>query len=253
MASAKVGALSQVSDESPFEFLDNASARVGISDLAALFENEVIAIVGLGGTGSYILDQVAKTPVREIRLIDGDKFLPHNAFRAPGAPSRTDLSPPQFKVDYFAIRYQSMKRGIRPISKALTVANLALLDDVTFAFLAMDPGLEKTAILDYLIDQRIPFVDVGMGLSRASGGLVGALRSMLCTAENHDLVRKKIPQAEREDDGIYRTNIQVAELNAMNAMMAVMQWKAHRGFYVDFGAPEWILPIEMRKLIREAA
>jgi hypothetical protein len=35
-----------------------------------------IAIIGLGGTGSYVLDLAAKTPVKEIHLFDGDKFLP---------------------------------------------------------------------------------------------------------------------------------------------------------------------------------
>lgn len=252
-AAANVGVLPRVDGDSPFEFLDTASARVGISDLSAAFNDEVIAIIGLGGTGSYILDQVAKTPVREILLIDGDKFLPHNAFRAPGAAGKSDFAPLIFKVDYHASRYARMKRGIRPISEALTAANIALLEEVTFVFISMDPGPEKAHILDHLHQRRVPFVDVGMGLSRSSNGLVGALRSVCCTSENHDAVRKKIPQHEQPDDGIYRTNIQVAELNAMNAMMAVMQWKAYRGFYADFGAAEWILPIEMRKLIREAA
>jgi len=37
------------------------------------------------------LDFIAKTPVREIRIIDGDEFLQHNAFRAPGAPTLDEL------------------------------------------------------------------------------------------------------------------------------------------------------------------
>jgi hypothetical protein len=37
---------------------------------------------GLGGTGSYILDLVSKTPVNEILLFDSDDFLQHNAFRS---------------------------------------------------------------------------------------------------------------------------------------------------------------------------
>jgi tRNA A37 threonylcarbamoyladenosine dehydratase len=44
-----------------------------------------------GGTGSYVLDFVAKTPVKEIHLFDGDIFDQHNAFRAPGAPSGEEL------------------------------------------------------------------------------------------------------------------------------------------------------------------
>ncbi|WP_318271316.1 ThiF family adenylyltransferase [Sphingobacterium cellulitidis] len=44
-------------------------------------ERQKIAIIGLGGTGAYILDMVAKTPVKEIHLFDGDSFDQHNAFR----------------------------------------------------------------------------------------------------------------------------------------------------------------------------
>jgi hypothetical protein len=38
--------------------------------------------------------------------------------------------------------------------------------------------------------------------------------------------------AEAPDDGIYR-NIQVADLNMLNAAMAVTKWKKLRGFYAD--------------------
>ena len=57
--------------------------------------NHKVAIIGLGGTGSYILDMLAKTPVSEIHLFDGDDFLTHNAFRSPGAASLDDLSKKQ--------------------------------------------------------------------------------------------------------------------------------------------------------------
>ena len=59
-----------------------------------------IGIIGLGGTGSYILDFIAKTYVGEIHLYDSDKVLQHNAFRAPGAPSLQKLNEPVLKVDY---------------------------------------------------------------------------------------------------------------------------------------------------------
>jgi hypothetical protein len=45
-----------------------------------VFRCHRIAIVGVGGSGSYILDQVAKTWVDRIDLFDGDVFENHNAF-----------------------------------------------------------------------------------------------------------------------------------------------------------------------------
>src|SRR5258707_11145027 len=78
-------------EESVFNYTETASDRVGIGALTELLAKDKVAIIGLGGTGSYILDLVAKTPVREIRIFDADEFLQHNAFRAPGAASIEDL------------------------------------------------------------------------------------------------------------------------------------------------------------------
>ena len=69
-----------------FRYMDTASGRAGIGAISEQLATGPVAIVGLGGTGSYILDLVAKTPVREIHLFDGDRFGQHNAFRSPGAP-----------------------------------------------------------------------------------------------------------------------------------------------------------------------
>lgn len=94
-----------------FNYLDTASSRVGLGALASKLKNEVVGILGTGGTGSYILDLVAKTPVKEIRLFDDDDFLSHNAFRAPGAPSLEQLRDAPKKVHYLKGIYERMHRG----------------------------------------------------------------------------------------------------------------------------------------------
>jgi tRNA A37 threonylcarbamoyladenosine dehydratase len=71
-----------------------------------------LALVGLGGTGSYVLDFVAKTPVSEIHLYDKDPFLQHNAFRAPGAPSLAELEAQTPKATWFKDIYSKMHSGI---------------------------------------------------------------------------------------------------------------------------------------------
>src|SRR3546814_10348716 len=68
--------------ESPFVYLDTASSRAGIGEVAQKLMGERVAIVGLGGTGAYVLDQVAKTAVARIDLFDDDYYLQHNAFRS---------------------------------------------------------------------------------------------------------------------------------------------------------------------------
>lgn len=40
-----------------------------------------------------------------------------------------------------------------------------------------------------------------------------------------------------DDDGVYATNIQICELNALNAALAVIAWKRHLGFYASSRSP----------------
>jgi len=100
------------SDEFVFKYIDTASSRAEITAVCQKLELSKIAIVGLGGTGSYVLDLVAKAPVKEIHLFDGDTFFQHNAFRSPGAASGEELDEKLPKVVYFQRIYSKMRHGI---------------------------------------------------------------------------------------------------------------------------------------------
>lgn len=86
-----------------------ATARAGVSGLSDRLEGGSVAIIGLGGTGSYVLDLVSKTPVAAIHLFDDDLFLQHKAFRAPGAGAGEDITARRTKVDHFANVYSRTK------------------------------------------------------------------------------------------------------------------------------------------------
>jgi len=215
-----------------FNYVETASDRVGIGALTARLEGERIAIVGVGGTGSYILDQVAKTPVAEIRLIDNDEFLQHNAFRAPGAPSLEGLRQVWKKVDYFREIYSRMHRNIVPHAIHLDASNAHVLDGATFAFLSMDAGEPKRAAIERLEALGLPFIDVGMGLELKGDSLGGILRVSASTPQARGHLRQRV-SFEGGGDNVYVSNIQVAELNMLNAALAVIKWKKIRGFYRD--------------------
>lgn len=217
-----------------FNYLDTASSRVGIGALASKLEEEMVAIIGLGGTGGYILDFVAKTPVKRIRLFDGDDFLSHNAFRAPGAPSLEELRDAPKKVDYLKGIYERMHRGIEAHPVEMNADTLGLLDGITFAFLSMDAGEKKRAVVAKLESLGVPFIDVGMGLELTNGSLGGILRVTTSTPTKREHVHQgRISFAGGGGQDVYASNIQVADLNALNACLAVVKWKKLRGFYRD--------------------
>ncbi|MCW2750770.1 MAG: UBA/THIF-type binding fold protein, partial [Aeromicrobium sp.] len=222
--------------ESVFVYLDSASSRAGIKTAMAKLQVGKVAIVGLGGTGSYVLDLLAKTPIGEIHLFDGDVLLNHNAYRAPGAVSLDALRARPSKVDYYASLYRCFRRGIVAHGSNVTAANAHDLDVMDFVFLCMDGGADKRAIVDRLEHAGVSFIDVGMGIYEQEASLGGVLRVTTSTPQQRDHVRDFGRIAFEGDEAVdeYARNIQIADLNSLNASMAVIRWKKLAGFYLDF-------------------
>ena len=220
-------------EESVFRYVDTASSRAGIgmhTDKLALAK---VAIVGLGGTGAYLLDQLAKLPITELHLYDGDIFATHNAFRAPGAASIEELNARHLKVHYHANRYDPMRCGIYPHQVYVTAENVDELLGMDFVFLSMDPNKHKKLIVDRLNDSQVPFIDTGIGVMSNPAGLGGLIRvtTSLPGKRGHIDDGHLISYALGDDD--YETNIQVADLNALAAVLAVISFKKKFGFYRD--------------------
>ncbi|MGW8359234.1 ThiF family adenylyltransferase [Streptomyces wedmorensis] len=222
----------EIDDDSPFAYRDTATSRAGITAINRRFRGQRIVIVGLGGSGSYILDQVAKTEVDSILLIDGDTFDNHNAFRAPGAPTLDTLRERPSKATYFASVYVNMHRGVTGRTQYLDEDNLDLLDGATFVFLASDDAAGKPSIIDWLEAHDVPFIDVGMGIEEIDSHLSGLLRVTTSLPGRRDTARRRIPRPAPERDA-YASNIQTADLNAFNAVLAVIRWKRSLGIYAD--------------------
>lgn len=222
-------------EDSVFRYWDSASSRANILAVSAKLAIGKLAIIGLGGTGSYVLDLVAKTPVREIHLFDGDTFLQHNAFRAPGATSIETLEERLTKVTHFARIYDVMRTGIIPHSDYLTEDNISELTGFDFVFLCVDNGAVRRLVSGFLQEQGIPFIDVGMDLLMVSedNSLLGTCRATLSTPEKTDHFNRHAPLAADNENDLYRSNIQVADMNALNASLAVIKWKQYCGFYQD--------------------
>ncbi len=219
-------------DETMFNYIDSNSSRANIYQLNSKFKGQRIAIIGLGGTGSYILDFVAKTPVDEILLFDEDEFLQHNAFRAPGAASVETLNRRLKKVDYYNEIYSQMRKGIKPYPEKVTEQNIELLKGLSYVFICVDSNNARGLIISKLKNFGVTFIDAGLGVNVVDENLIGQLRVTTGSSVKYDHIPNRIGSVSVEDDE-YATNIQIADLNALNALMAVIKWKKLSGFYQD--------------------
>lgn len=220
-------------EPSVFKLQDTLTSRAEITELNRKFAGDIIAIIGLGGTGSYVLDYIVKTPVKEVRAFDLDPFHVHNAFRSPGRLTLDELGKP--KAEVYADRYDNFRHGLLLQPKLLDSTSASDLEGVTFAFVCVDKGSARGELFKLLIAKGIPFIDVGMGPSLSKDGLIkGMLRTTYYPPETAAaVVASGHAQTQDAPEDVYRTNIQIAELNALNAAIAVVRFKQLRGFYAD--------------------
>lgn len=215
-----------------FQYVDTNSSRAKINVINEKVKGQKIAIIGLGGTGAYILDLICKSPVSEIHIYDGDVFSQHNAFRSPGAVGNDDLDKVQSKVGYYCGKYSKIHQKISAHHYYVTSENLEDLRNMTHVFICIDNDVSRRMIIQYLLKNGISFIDVGLGVNIVDDVLIGTVRVTAGTSDKHDHLADRISFVE-EDNNDYNTNIQIAELNCLNAVLAVIKWKKICGFYQD--------------------
>ena len=238
---------------SVFKFHDTLTSRAELGDLASLFKNDIVAVIGLGGTGAYLLDFLVKTPVKEIRGFDGDAYYVHNAYRSPGRLLEDELG--QDKADVYRLRYENFREGLTIRQIYITEESAGELEGATFAFVCVDKGSARSEIFDLLIRLKIPFIDVGMGLDRKRGALSGTLRTTYYSAATASQIRDmRLAEMADHPEDLYRTTVQISELNALNACLAIIRFKQLRGFYVDDSAAyHMLMGVENLRIFAECA
>jgi len=222
----------QTPSQSVFKFRDTLTSRAQMVDLSSKFADDIVAVIGLGGTGSYLLDFLVKTPVKQIRGFDFDDFHIHTVYRSPGRLQQTELGTKKAAV--YQSRYENFREGLSLESRYIDGQSNENLRGVTFAFVCVDKGTSRAEIFDLLIANRIPFIDVGMGLNRNRGPINGMLRATYYPVEDAQRLRDmELAELADHPDDEYRVQIQISELNALNAALAVIRFKQIRGFYFE--------------------
>jgi hypothetical protein len=105
----------------------------------------------------------------------------------------------------------------------IDTSNLAELRGMDFVFVCIDGQAIKKQIIEYLEGQGIPFIDAGMDVYVSGDTLGGVVRVTTSTPSKRDHVRQRLSLSDTDEED-YR-NVQIADLNALNAAMAVIKRK----------------------------
>ena len=196
-----------------------------------------IGIVGLGGAGLWILDLMSKTDVSEILIWDGDEIEGRNLLRAPGSAGQEAIG--KNKAQFFGEHYQRIRRGITIHAEYWQPDDPAdVLGDLDFVFIAVDKAKTRTALCEKLEQAGVPFIDVGMGIELRQGRVGGSCQ-VFFSGDDPGRWRKGIPTAEGEGEDEYY-ELQLADLGALNAALAVGIWRRHIGQY-EGGSNDWLI------------
>ena len=138
------------------------------------------------------------------------------------------------KADVYRGRYENFRHGLNLEATYIDETSAEALAGVTFAFVCVDKGSARAMIFDLLIELGIPFIDVGMGLKRKDGPLSDMMRVTYFSLDDGKQMRERgLAELSDAPDNLYRANIQIGELNALNASLALIKYKQIRGFYAS--------------------
>ena len=227
----------------PFHIPNTFEARAGVASIQDRIRQQSVAIIGLGGTGAYLLDLVAKTPVRAIHIVDSDYMDWHNFMRAPGAPTRGEMKldheKPLLKVDYYHSKYTAFRDGIHPhpvrVDSLSMFAEFLSAYPIDFAFVCIDQLTEGDAPRQdvvYTALAAVPFIDSGVSISVEKGGIRGAITTSIYDTGSMAW-QEAIPNARMRNGGLGYRNVQLPEVNALAASLAVMEWRRHTEQYAS--------------------
>lgn len=148
-----------------------------------------VAVVGLGGVGSWVAESLARTGVGELTLIDMDDICVSNTNRQIHA---LDGHYGQLKTDALAERVKAINPSIQvhTVADFLTRDNVAELisKEMDFVVDAIDSFRPKAALIAFAVRNKIPVITAG-----SAGGQTDPLqvtRSDLTKTLNDPLMKK---------------------------------------------------------------
>jgi len=130
-----------------------------------LIKEKTILIIGLGGVGSYCLETLARTYIKKLIIVDGDKIDISNLNRQ----MMTDVNNVGlYKTDVFEERIKKINPEceVIKITEFITKSNLNLLfeNHVDYVIDCCDTIETKVEIIKYCLKNKIKFIS-SMGMA----------------------------------------------------------------------------------------
>ena len=197
------------------------------ADSERIFANTRVAIVGLGGGGSHIAQQLAHLGVGHIALVDPQTIEASNLNRLVGATD-ADVKAETPKVNIA----RRLIKGIRPwidveVSQTSWQAADYLLRSAHVMFGCLDGFRQRMYLESAARSFMLPYIDIGMDVTRLSEDRYAVAGQMILTLPGGPCMRclgfLKTEHLEREENeyGDAGINPQVVWTNGTLASLAV--------------------------------
>ena len=229
----------------PFKIPNTFEARAAIGPVQDRIRDQRIAIIGLGGTGAYVLDLISKTPVAQIHLLDFDVLDWHNFMRAPGAPTAEEIKSRHNghlrKVDYYYSKYSPLRESIYAhpvrVDSPSEFGEFLSAHRIDYAFVCIDQLADgdsprQDVVYRTLSEAGVSFIDSGVSITVDDGSVRGAVTTS-AYAKGSMAWQAAIPNARVAGNVPGYRNVQLPEVNALAASLAVMEWRRRTAQYVS--------------------
>lgn len=171
----------------------------------ALVAGARVGIVGLGGMGSAVAQQLALLGVRDFVLVDADVLETHNLNRFIGGTAR-DAARKRLKVEVVAdlIGAIDPHARVRPLAAAFpTPETVAALKTVDVLFGCVDTHGSRLLLNAFAVQYMLPYIDLGVGIHADDTGAItesgGQYRVVMPGGFCLDCVRAIDPIAAGQD------------------------------------------------------
>ena len=231
-----------------------------------------VAVVGLGGVGSLVVEYLARLGVGNLVLIDPDKIESSNLSRVVGA-TRVDVETGQLKT-HIAVRHareMADHATLQPVTGDVSRQSVAqVLRDCDFIFLAADSMRARLVVNALAHQYLIPVIQMGAKIRQ---GDCGNLEDAMCAVRHirpgtgclwcnglidpTQLAVEAKSDSERKEQayGVQEANPSVITLNAVAAAHAVNDFlfdflglrtgdveAAYHNFHFDRGKDQRVIP-----------